>query len=265
MNTARTAVRAAASMRALGPRGKGSRIITYHSVRPDGPGRRSSYVSPADMQAQLTWLAREYEVVPLSTITRALEQGRLLPASWVSITFDDGYMDNYQYAYPILRALNLPATIFVITGKIGRDPAFLTLDQIAEMHGGNIAFGAHTVDHIPLTSMPAAAAKEQVIRSKQQLEQILGEPVQHFCYPHGHFNATIESFVREAGFRSCCTENSGAVSNASDPLRLLRVGILGTDTQADFRLKVRGAYDWWINLFMMAQQGRRGIRGGMRA
>jgi peptidoglycan/xylan/chitin deacetylase (PgdA/CDA1 family) len=217
------------------------------------------------MQAQLAWLAREREVVSLSTMVHALQAGKPLPESWVSITFDDGYLDNYQYAYPILRGLNLPATIFVVTGKVGRDPEFLTLEQIAEMRAHNIEFGAHTVDHVPLTSVPAEAAREQVLRSKEQLEQILGEPVQHFCYPHGHFNATIESFVREAGFRSCCTENSGAVSNQADPLRLLRVGILGTDTQADFRLKVQGAYDWWINLFMMAQQGLRGIRGGKRA
>jgi peptidoglycan/xylan/chitin deacetylase (PgdA/CDA1 family) len=121
MNTARAAVRAAASMRALVPQRKGSRIITYHSVRPDGPGRRR----------------------------RTLERGRPLLASWVSITFDDGYRDNYQYAYPILRGLNLPATIFVVAGKVGRDPAFLTLEQIAEMRAANIAFGAHTVDHTP--------------------------------------------------------------------------------------------------------------------
>ncbi|HWI53274.1 MAG TPA: polysaccharide deacetylase family protein [Symbiobacteriaceae bacterium] len=262
----RTSLRALASLRSYLPAPSGARIITYHSVRPVGSGARSSYVHPDDFAAQMRWLVQAgYQVVPLTALAECLQRGDRLPDNWVCITFDDGYADNYIHAFPVLRQYKLPATIFLVSGKINRDPLFLTFDQMAEMSHHGIDFGAHTVDHVSLSSLPAAEAERQVRESLQQVEVMQGATPRHFCYPFGHYNETVEGFVRSAGFLSCCTEQAGTVQSGSNPLRLRRAGILGTDTLRDFQLKVGGAYDWWINLYMQIEEQRRRKRGGMPA
>lgn len=252
-----------AVIRSLLPAPGGARIITYHSVRPGGPASRSSYVHPDDFANQIGWLVRAgYQVVSLSALADQLEKGLHVPDEWVVITFDDGYADNYHHAFPVLRHYGLPATIFLVTGKVGLDPLFLTRAQAIEMQECGIEFGAHTVDHVSLSSISPENALVQVTESKRQLEVLLGLPAQHFCYPFGHYNLTVETFLRQAKFRTCCTEQAGSVRSGSDALRLRRVGILGTDTMHDFQLKVRGAYDWWINLYMKMEEQRRRRRGG---
>jgi len=261
--TARSGLRAVVHLRSLLPSVPGARILTYHSVRPGGDGPRSAYVHPDDFAAQMDWLGSSgYQVVTLGQLALALARGETPSSRWVCITFDDGYADNYVHAFPVLRRLSLQATIFLVTGSIGRDAAFLTPAQIDEMKAGGIEFGAHTMDHVSLSSLPLAEAREQVVRSRDQASLLLESPVEHFCYPFGHFNEAVEGFVRDAGFRTCCVENAGPVTAGTDPLRLTRAGILGTDTMADFRLKVRGAYDWWINRYMRMEEGRRRRRGG---
>lgn len=257
-STLRTCLRSAAAVRSLFPTRSGPRILTYHSVRPNGPGPRSAYVHPADFESQIRYILDQgYEVVSLSRLVNAIRSNHTLPNTWVCITFDDGYADNYEYAFPVLKKFGLPATVFLVSGKINRDPRFLTLTQIEQMSSHGIEFGSHTVDHVSLSSVPLAEARRQILESKRQLEDLLQAPVEHFCYPYGHFNEAVDHFVREAGYRSCCTEQAGAISLTTDPFRLVRVGVLGTDTLADFALKVHGAYDWWVNSFMAIQEWRR--------
>ena len=265
--TLRTGLRTFATLRSLLPAPGGARIITYHSVRPNGHGPRSSYVHPTDFHAQIGWLVAEgYQVVPLSTLADRLAQKQAVPDNWACITFDDGYADNYLHAFPVLRHYGVPATVFLVTGKIDRDPDFLTLAQLKEMQAHGIEFGGHTVDHVSLSSVAPEEARRQVLTSRQQLDVLVSRPGRrHFCYPFGHYNAAVEGFVREAGYDTCCTEQAGSVTLGSDPLRLRRVGVLGTDTLRDFGLKVHGAYDWWINTYMEIEEWRRRRRGGVHA
>lgn len=262
----RTGLRTVATLRSWLPAPEGARILTYHSVRPGGPGSRSSYVHPADFAAQMRWLVEAgYEIISLTTLVDALASGRTPSARWVCLTFDDGYADNYEHAFPVLRQYGLPATIFAVTGKVGHDPLFLTLGQMQEMRQHGVEFGAHTVDHVSLSSVAPDEAERQIIGSGQQLEQMLGAPVAHFCYPYGHYNGVTEGFVRSYGYKSCCLEQAGRVQAGNNPLHLRRAGILGTDTLHDFKLKVHGAYDWWINIYMQLEERRRRRRGGLPA
>lgn len=262
-HTARTGIRALSTVRSYLPRPAGARILTYHSVSPVGNGPRSSRVNPDQFAAQIAWLVEQgYTVVPLSTLAAKLTAGEQPSPNDVCITFDDGYADNYSFAFPVLKHFGLPATIFVVTGKVGRDSEFLSLDQIHHMQDHGIEFGAHTVDHVSLSSIAVDEARAQILGSARQLTSITGRAATQFCYPFGHYNIHVEGFVREAGFQCCCTEQAGPVNRRSDPLRLTRAGVLGTDTMHDFQLKVKGAYDWWINLYMQIEEWRRHTRGG---
>lgn len=262
----RTGLRTLATVRSYLPSPHGARILTYHSVRPGGGGPRSSYVYPEDFAAQMQWLVRSgYQVVSLSDLADRLLKGERLADNLVSITFDDGYADNYLHAFPVLKQHGLPATVFLVTGKINHDPLFLTFNQMDQMRAHGIEFGAHTVDHVSLSTLEPERAERQVQESAVQLRSMLGAPAQHFCYPFGHFNETVEGYVSAAGFRTCCLEQAGVVVATANPLRLRRAGVLGTDTLHDFQLKVRGAYDWWINLYMQMEEQRRRRRGGLPA
>ena len=97
-------------------------ILTYHGVLQTGS---ESYVNrnciPADMfEMQLRWLKRHYTVLPLSEVLDGLEGRRTLPEYAATITFDDGFRNNFINAFPLLLKYNLPATIFLTTDFIGQ-------------------------------------------------------------------------------------------------------------------------------------------------
>jgi peptidoglycan/xylan/chitin deacetylase (PgdA/CDA1 family) len=102
------------------PSGLRDCILCYHSVHPNRPFRTCR---PADFEVQLDWLAEHCEVVAPLGLLQPREQGLTRPR--VAITFDDGYIDNYEHAFPLLRERGLPATFFVTTGLIERDPVAL--------------------------------------------------------------------------------------------------------------------------------------------
>ncbi len=97
--------------------------------------------------------------------------------------------------------------------------------EIQEMAGSGIDFGAHTVNHPILTRVPPRTAREEIVRSKRELEEILGKDVAGFCYPNGQaedFDEVIKSMVRQAGFRYACSTIDGINDAAADPYALKR-------------------------------------------
>ncbi|MDD5771469.1 MAG: polysaccharide deacetylase family protein, partial [Candidatus Omnitrophica bacterium] len=97
-------------------------VLMYHSVNPKSdPVLYRLIVTPEAFAKQMEFLKRHnYNVVPLETIGRLLVENKKVPFKTVAITFDDGYEDNYTYAYPVLKKMGFPATIFVIYDEVGR-------------------------------------------------------------------------------------------------------------------------------------------------
>src|SRR5262245_11013158 len=96
-------------------------VLIYHRVHSGSPLFSIERSTPEAFRRQMTYLAREFHVLPLHDIVRRLRAGDPLPPRPVAVTFDDGYADNYTVAYPILRELGLPATIFLTSGAIGTE------------------------------------------------------------------------------------------------------------------------------------------------
>lgn len=99
-------------------------IVMYHRVSPESHPWLGAALKPADFEKQIAYLRRVTEVMPLDSLVSRIMQGQSLPPKAVSITFDDGFKDNYTFAYPILRKYNLPATTFLTTGYIGSSDTF---------------------------------------------------------------------------------------------------------------------------------------------
>ncbi|MBN2097715.1 MAG: polysaccharide deacetylase family protein [Candidatus Omnitrophica bacterium] len=211
-------------------------ILMYHHI--DGDGEDSSLsVSPENFRRQMQFLAaHKYNTISLAEFVQSKVKGEKLPHNSVVITFDDGYADNYGYAYPVLKEYQIPATIFVIVDAIGEEE-FVNLEQMKEMcASGVITIGSHSLSHVYLPDRDKTTLEREIAGSKTKLEARLREKIDFFCYPIGHFNEKIQQIVKAAGYQAACTTNRGRVETN-----------LNQDLFALKRIKIT---DSWPNLFI---------------
>ena len=222
-------------------------ILMYHKVNPyrktGGLGLR---VLPREFAWQMSYLKEKgFNVVTLDEAVDYLEYNKPLPSKPIVITFDDGYQDNYYFAFPILKKYGFKATIFIITGIVGKTNEWderegkptnymLTWQQINEMSKYGIDFEAHTVNHPRLTRVPLEVAAKEIVDSKKMLEGKLKRPVKYFCYPYGLYNEQIEEIVKNAGFRAATTTKIGINSRGTDLFQLKRLRVTGYTSRRQF-------------------------------
>ena len=209
-------------------------ILMYHRIdvlRPTLPAiTRALTVAPADFAAQMRWLrAHGYHAITQTQLFDALEHGRALPAKPILITFDDGYRDVLKYAAPVLVRLHMPATAYVITGRIsGSDVSFLSWLMLNALEQDGIEIGSHTVSHSELPSLSDPAVLQELIQSRRALEEHLKHPVQWFSYPAGRFDGRTETLVRQAGYVLAVTTQPSSDQDAQAPLALHRYEVQDT-------------------------------------
>jgi len=247
----------------------GLRILTYHRVNDHHPHDRLT-VHPTAFAAQMEFLSHSRRpVLPLGDALTAIARGVPLEAGAVALTFDDGYLDNFTDALPILERFRLPASFFVVTGLMDTNrpldryrgccesDRMLTWDQVRRLQDRGHTIGGHGRTHRELALLDEAEAREEAVGCASDLEARLGERPALFCYPRGSENALVRRVVREAGFRGACTVRPGPNSPGTDPLALSRTEVSGDDTLPDFRLKLEGTFDAWHRL---VQAGGRSAR-----
>jgi len=202
-------------------------IAMYHSVDPDAKPENRIAVSPATFERQMHFLkAHHYNVLPLESLAILIKERKKIPSKAIAITFDDGYKDNYIYAFSILKKYNLPATIFIITDEVGRADR-LSWDEIKQMQdSGIITFGSHTLGPEPLINIKSEEElKKQIFDSKKILEDKLGRRIGAFSYPEGKFNDKIEELVIAAGYKLAVATNPGKKFADDDIFALKRLRI----------------------------------------
>jgi peptidoglycan/xylan/chitin deacetylase (PgdA/CDA1 family) len=203
-------------------------ILMYHMVYPDAPYEHRLAVSEKTFERQMRFLkTHKYNVVPLSQVPALLAPGAKVPARSLAITFDDGYKDNYTWAFPILKKYGIPVTVFLIYDEVGRkDNDRLYWEQIKEMHSsGLVTFGSHTLGPVPLVKLPPEEARRQIFESKRKFEEKLGVPVEMFSYPEGMFTPEIVQMVKDAGYTLAVATKPGRRYARDDLFLLKRVRI----------------------------------------
>lgn len=217
----------------------GISILMYHQVGDFAPmkAHRSTYCHYRRFAAQMAYLHRlRYNVLSMEQALACLRGERPVPPRAVVLTFDDGYENFYQYAWPVLQRYGFPAMVYLIAGLIGRPsawfardgrdtPALMSAERIRQLRREGVDFGAHGVNHLKLAEVDAACMREEIFQSKVLLEDLLGEEVAHFCYPYGSHNLAAVETVAEAGYRSATTCQRGAATAEFDPLALPRKAI----------------------------------------
>jgi peptidoglycan/xylan/chitin deacetylase (PgdA/CDA1 family) len=202
----------------------------YHRVGPEprGPAITDALtVSPAAFATEMLWLrAAGYDAITQLQLFDALERGARLPRRPVLITFDDGYRDVLWNAAPLLRHLGMPATAYVITGRVsGADPSFLTWAELRLLERDGFTIGSHTVHHLELTQLPRQLAFDELVASRRALEQRLGREVPWLAYPAGREDAAVVALARRAGYVLAVTTTPGDTQSALHPLELQRYEI----------------------------------------
>lgn len=210
-------------------------IICYHRVKNEA----DSYLRPtkvSDFDHQMGYLSTQYHPMSLERMVQCLRDGVILPPRAIAITFDDGYRDNYESAYPVLQKYRVPATIFLATDFIetgvlpawekghytGEKALMLSWGQVREMSDAGVSFGSHTLSHPLLTRIPRKRYEHELCRSKEIIEQQIGRPVTLFAYPSGDFNRETEEAVRQAGYDAAVSIRAGKNRPCDDVYALRR-------------------------------------------
>lgn len=216
------------------------RILMYHRIQPAVDRARGEGITAttAQFEAHLNWLAAHgARFVTVSELMAAEN-----PAHMVAITFDDGYADNFSYAWPIMKKFSAPATIYLAPDmpEIER----LTPAMITEMNAAGIEFGAHTMTHIHLPSTDDTQALAEIQASKAAVESLTGKPCTSFAYPFGKFSDTHVAMVAAAGFMTAVTTKKKILPRRKlDPLCLPRLSMVGQMNRFEFWLTItRGRY-----------------------
>jgi len=188
----------------------------YHQVGEFDPpsAHRATFCHIRRFRAQMAYLHRfGYKVISLKDALDALFGDGPLPGQAVVLTFDDGCQNFREHAFPVLRQYGFPATVFLVSGLLGRNaqwladegrvaPRLMDSQTIRELGTKNITFGSHTLSHASLIRISPAQITEEIVRSKADLEELLDQEIEYFCYPNGDFDDAVVATVREAGYKA---------------------------------------------------------------
>lgn len=215
-------------------------ILMYHYVgnNPNSADRQRDVLSitPDKLDAQFAWLVQNgYTPITLDTLYGLFAKKENISKPIV-LTFDDGYVDFYFNAWPILRKYNFHAVSFIPTGLVGKT-YYMSWDQIKEINNsGLVSFAAHTVSHAYLPSLSYSNIQSELATSKKTLEQQLGTRVNFVAYPYGASDTNVWRAAQEAGFVGGAGTWYGRATGPG--INMPRIRIAGTITLAEFAQKV---------------------------
>jgi peptidoglycan/xylan/chitin deacetylase (PgdA/CDA1 family) len=212
--------------------------VAFHRIRDDIPEDGLTCGS-AKFESFCKFFRRHFRVVHLAEQVAGCSAREDMGGT-LSITFDDGYRDNFEVAAPILRKLGLPATFFVTTGFVGtqtvapwdrelaRQPGWMDWDQIRSLVAQGFEIGCHTDTHIDMGSADAQTVRTELALSSRKLHEQLGKPARLFAYPYGgarNMCGRSLELVREAGFDCCVSCLGGSNPPPTSPFHLSRIGM----------------------------------------
>lgn len=250
-------------------------ILMYHSVSSDVENGAHPYyrtiTTPSVFASQMAYL-REHSyqsITPAQAASRVTNESADDLSKSVVITFDDGFLDFYTNAVPVLNQYGLTATMYLPTSYIGdstqsfKGKPCLTWSEVRELAKQGISFGSHTVTHPQLYSLDRPAIQQEVTTSKQVIEQELGHAIESFAYPFafpetdGAFREMLRNELSQAGYSDGVCTTIGRADNKNDKFFLKRLPVNSCDDNRLFAAKLAGAYDWIAHPQYLAKLGKK--------
>lgn len=216
-------------------------ILMYHYIgnnpNPKDLARNTLSVSPGKFEEQMSYLSSHgYTPITLDTLYGIFNHQTSPPPKPIVLTFDDGYIDFYTTAYPILRKYNFHAVSFIPTGLIG-GVYYMNWSQIKEIQaGGLVNFEAHSVSHANLPTLSSQKVLQELFNSKNVLGIRIGYPVNFIAYPYGTSNQIVQGLAKKVGFVGGLGTWYSKASSVS--FNMPRIRITGGMSLKDFVSKI---------------------------
>ncbi|MBP7964152.1 MAG: polysaccharide deacetylase family protein [Caldilineaceae bacterium] len=223
-------------------------ILMYHylSIPPADADRYrlDLSVSPDLFAAHLDAIqAAGYTTIGLDLLMQNLTHGVPLPEKSVILTFDDGYRDNYENAFPLLKEHGMVATFFISTDFTDEQrPLYMTWEMLREMRDAGMTIGSHGRNHVSLKNKDVDYLVWQALGSSQTIEFELGEAPRFMSYPAGEYDDLTRQIFHEANYWAGLTTIQGATHHSDDLFQLHRVRVRGTTTPEEL-VRLLGV-DW---------------------
>ena len=239
------------------PKQDGIPILMYHKIGdpPAGSKLGKLWVSNAKFREQMAFLSNNgWHPIVLRDLYAFWDKGTPLPPKPVLITFDDGYLNNYTEAFPIMRDFGFRATLYVVVGTIAgdnrwHDPAsetripMITWPQLRELQKAGWEIGSHTMNHPRLHKIDLQQVAVEVEQSRAAIASELGQTPDSFAYPYGageEVPAVVDA-VKKAGYRSAVTVHAGKwplERLQAMPFNMPRPFVRGDENLFDFHLNL---------------------------
>jgi len=251
-------------------------VLMYHRIgSPRNGGEHRYCVTPERFASHMQTLAqRGMRPWPVEGFVAWLEgTGTLSEGSFV-LTFDDGFLGVYEHAFPLLSRMGWPATVFLVSGLIGRKGAWATRGnaavenhpllgrpEILEMARRGFSFHSHSRRHSDLTQLPSHALTEELTGARKDLEDLLGRSVQYLAYPYGRCDERVIEAARACGYTAAFSVQPGFNGRDVDRYRIRRLDVYGTDSASALLRKVTfGSNDGSWTRSLRYYAGRLGAR-----
>ena len=228
-------------------------VLLYHRVNEEL--RDAVTVSPRQFDEQMAWLSRHCPVVDIIDVVRGrVPRGTNRPV--VAVTFDDGYLDNYENAVPILLRHGIPAAFFVSTGMINTNNGFahdldklgyalpnMTWEQLRRMKDLEFTIGSHTVTHLNCAKSDIDAVRRELVESRDTLREELALDEIVFASPFGgqtDISQQALDLVKDVGYIGCLSAYGGHIAGDIDPYDVPRMAISYNFSMLAFRARLEG-------------------------
>lgn len=224
---------------------KNNVVLLYHSIKKIDSIKNHNNLDIVDVESFLNQIKiLSYDKKFKDRVTPLISN--LNKVGSISITFDDGYIDNITNVYPIIRKFNIPITIFICTELIGKD-GYLNKNDIEFLSNQkNIAIGSHSSNHIPLSNLEISSIEEKLLISKNYLQDITNKKINLFSYPHGSYNIQIVELIKSLKIydMACCSSYRSFLPKNVSKFLIPRIPIWYLDNSQSFINKLDSNWDW---------------------
>ena len=224
-------------------------VLVYHSVSEQASDRyRGFAIDPGLFREQMAVVAEAgYRTRTVADLLSDRDESHGSPGDrTVVLTFDDGFREVHGLVLPVLRELDLRATAYLVSAYIGGTSRWLASDgeadrplmswtEIRELAAEGVEIGAHGHRHLALDLLPLADATDEIVRSRQVLEDGLGRAVTSFAYPYGYHTSAIKRAVRDAGYTNACGIKQAMTHPADDQFAFARIIVYADTSPETFR------------------------------
>lgn len=216
-------------------------ILLYHNISNDDSASNRYVVDVSDFKKQMEQLRKwGYSSITIKDLIDHISYGKPLPARPVVISFDDGYIEVFTTAFPIMEKLGFRGTVYIVANRLSAD-GFLTIEELQELIDQDWEVGSHGMTHTELTQNHNLVRNE-ILQSRLDLENALGVKIYSFAYPFGALDWYVSNKVYDYGYQAAV-----GVGTLSDHSFGTIYNLSRREVQGDYSLETFSGLLPWTN------------------